>query len=99
MDLPKHLDLRHLAIYVAVAETKSMAAAAERFGVTQAAVSQATTRLERAVGRDLLDRSTRPFQLTAAGARVERHGRDIVAHTSNVYRNLTDGAGLTSLTD
>lgn len=94
MELPKHLDLRHLSIFVAVAETRSMATAAERFSVTQAAVSQAVARLERAVGCDLLDRSTRPFRLTAAGTYVERHGRDIVTHASVVHRALTRGAGL-----
>lgn len=94
MNLPKHLDLRHMAIFSVVAETKSMAAAAERFGVTQAAVSQAVARLEHAVGRDLIDRSTRPFQVTAAGVFLERQGREIVAQAAMIHRTLTSGVEL-----
>ena len=88
--LPKHFDLRHLAIFIAVAETKSMVDAARRFGITQAAVSQAIVRLEHAVGRALLDRSTRPLTLTAAGAYVERQSRQVVGLATVIHQTLGD---------
>ena len=73
-----------------------MASTAKRFDITQAAVSQAVVRLERAVGRILLDRSTRPFTLTAAGTYVERQGREIVGMATGIHRTLGE-SGRTSM--
>ena len=86
--LPKHFDLRHLEIFVAVADTRSMARAAAQFGVTQAAVSQAMLRLERAAGVPLLDRRSRPFKLTGAGSVLLRRARAIIAETRIVHQTL-----------
>ena len=88
MTLPKHFDLRHLEIFVAVADTRSMARAAAQFGITQAAVSQAVQRLERSVGMPLLDRASRPFHLTLAGTFVLKRARDIIAQTRILYQTL-----------
>ena len=86
--LPKHFDLRHLEIFVAVADTRSMARAATQFGVTQAAVSQAILRLERGAGLALLDRTTRPFKLTGAGSFVLRRAREIIAQARITHQTL-----------
>jgi len=62
------INLHRLAIFVSVAETGSMSAAAEQFGLSQPAVSQAIVKLEEASGIDLFDRSIRPPVLTLRGA-------------------------------
>ncbi|MEH3148657.1 MAG: LysR family transcriptional regulator [Methylobacterium frigidaeris] len=61
------LDLKTLQIVAAVAETGSMLDAAQRYGVTQSAVSQAVRRAEAAAGVTLLDRARRPLVPTRAG--------------------------------
>lgn len=55
--------------FVHVAEARSFKAAAERLGVTPAAVSKAVARLEDELGVRLLDRTTRRVEPTAEGAR------------------------------
>jgi DNA-binding transcriptional LysR family regulator len=60
-------DLKTLQIVAAVAESGSMFDAAQRFQITQSAVSQAVRRAETAAGVKLLDRSRRPLVPTRAG--------------------------------
>ncbi|MFC6792204.1 LysR family transcriptional regulator [Methylobacterium komagatae] len=60
-------DLRTLQIVAAVAETGSMLEAAQRYGITQSAVSQAVRRAEATAGVKLLDRTKRPLVPTRAG--------------------------------
>jgi DNA-binding transcriptional LysR family regulator len=62
------INLHRLAIFVSVAETGSMSAAADKFGLSQPAISQAIVKLEEASGIDLFDRSIRPAVLTLRGA-------------------------------
>jgi DNA-binding transcriptional LysR family regulator len=66
------IDLNALAVFVAVAETKSFRAASKRIGVTHSAVSQAIRRLEISLGVSLFQRTTRSVNLTEAGARLLR---------------------------
>lgn len=63
------LDLNALTVFVAVAETRSFRAAADRLGVTRSAVSQTMRKLEAQLGIALLLRTTRSVSLTEAGAR------------------------------
>lgn len=61
------IDLRHLESFLAVAEDRHFARAAERLKITQPALSRQIHRLEEALGSELLDRSSRPLRLTLAG--------------------------------
>jgi LysR family transcriptional regulator for metE and metH len=64
------IELRHLRMIQALAETGSVSAAAERVHVTQSALSHQLGALERYFGVALLDRTRRPLRLTAAGERL-----------------------------
>jgi DNA-binding transcriptional LysR family regulator len=61
--------LNMIELFVAVAETHSFRAAADRLGVTRSAVSQGMRRLEDQLGIALVNRTTRSVSLTEAGGR------------------------------
>src|ERR1700756_4296827 len=61
------MELRQLAVFVAVAEEGSFTRAADRLNVVQSAVSAAIRNLERELGARLFDRSTHKVALSDAG--------------------------------
>ena len=65
--LPMTFDLAGLPAFLAVAETRSFRAAAERIGVSRSAVSQSVGALEAKLGTKLFHRTTRNVSLTEAG--------------------------------
>ena len=67
--------VRAIRVLCEIAEQGSFSAAARSLGMTQSAVSQHVAALERETGLPLVDRGTRPVQLTEAGAVLVRHGR------------------------
>jgi molybdate transport repressor ModE-like protein len=71
-------DLHALRVFLAVAETGSMTAAAISLGLTQSAVSQLVRQLEESMGAVLVDRSRRPVGLTATGRVMQRHARAVI---------------------
>ena len=72
-------DLRELRTFVAVAEERNFTRAAERLHLAQQAVSKSVGRLERELGVELLERTTREVRLTAAGAALLESGREALA--------------------
>ncbi|HEX3750421.1 MAG TPA: LysR family transcriptional regulator [Streptosporangiaceae bacterium] len=60
---------------VAIAETGSFTAAAERCHIAQSALSHQIARLERHLGARLFDRTSRAVRLTDAGRALLRPGR------------------------
>lgn len=64
------IELRHLRMIQALAETGSVSAAAGRVHLTQSALSHQLGALERYFGLALVDRSRRPLRLSAAGERL-----------------------------
>lgn len=60
-------DLRHLRAFVAVAEQLSFTQAAELLHLTQQTVSKTISDLERELGVELLERTTREVRVTDAG--------------------------------
>ncbi len=63
----KGVTLRALEIFEALANSGSVAQAAQATGLSQPAVSQQLKKLETALGAPLVDHSKRPMQLTPAG--------------------------------
>src|SRR5512142_2018195 len=67
-----------LGAFVAVAETGSVRAAAQRLVVTESAVSAAVSALTRDVGTPLLERQGRGLRLTEAGQTYAGYARTIL---------------------
>jgi DNA-binding transcriptional LysR family regulator len=86
------LTLRALEIFVSVAASGSMTAAAERLGVSQSAVSQAIRALEEAIGRKLFDRSIRPPALTLIGTAVLEHATELTQRMRALEQTIRSAA-------
>lgn len=65
-----HIELRHLRLILAIHETGSVAAAADRLHVTQSALSHQIKGIEDQVGLPLFVRRSRPLRLSVAGRRM-----------------------------
>jgi DNA-binding transcriptional LysR family regulator len=74
-----HVELRQLVYFTAVAEELNFARAAQRLHIVQPAVSQQVRRLERDLGVQLFDRTSRRVRLTAAGERLLPEARAVLA--------------------
>jgi DNA-binding transcriptional LysR family regulator len=61
------LEVEQLRALATLAEELNFTRAAHRLGVAQPALSARISRMERRLGRKLVDRSTRSVQLTDAG--------------------------------
>ncbi len=73
------LDLTQLRSFVTVGQLGSFTLAAERLGLGQSTISQHVQRLEAAVGRKLLARSTHRVALTTEGEALLGHARSMLA--------------------
>jgi len=73
------MELRQLEYFTTVADELGFARAAERLHVVQPAVSQQIRRLERELGVQLFDRTSRRVRLTAAGERLVPAARAVLA--------------------
>jgi DNA-binding transcriptional LysR family regulator len=88
-------DLRQLRTFVAVAEELNFTRAAARLHLAQQAVSKAVRQLERELGVELLERTTREVRLTAAGAELLDAGRGVLAAADDAFtRTRAVGRGL-----
>ncbi|MCC6291722.1 MAG: LysR family transcriptional regulator [Bryobacterales bacterium] len=61
------MDFHHIRLFRDLAHERSISKGAENNGISQSAASQHLQELERGLGVILVDRSTRPLQLTEAG--------------------------------
>lgn len=84
-----------LRVLSTLERTGSFSAAAAELGVSQSAVSQHITALERDVGTSLVDRRSRPIQLTRAGIVLAGHGRAVTARLEEAARDLDEVRGRT----
>ncbi|GAA2354334.1 LysR family transcriptional regulator [Catellatospora methionotrophica] len=73
------MELRQLEYFVMVAEEQNFTRAAERVHISQSGVSAQIRQLERELGAELFDRSTRAATLTVAGKAALEHARAALA--------------------
>lgn len=90
--LMKGITLRGIEVFEALADSGSVAVAAQITGLSQPAVSQQMRNLEKALGVDLVDHGKRPMRLTPAG-------RGFLARTETVLRELRVAQGELAVMD
>lgn len=83
------MDLAALRTFVTVAEQASFSRAADLLMIAQPAVSQQVKRLERDLGSQLLYRSTRRVELTAAGQALLPRARAILAEVDRAEQEVS----------
>ncbi|MDM0119424.1 LysR family transcriptional regulator [Variovorax arabinosiphilus] len=83
-------NLRRLAYFVAVVETGSFTAAAERLGITKAVVSQQVARLEREFRTSLLVRTTRKVQATDVGRAFYERCAVVLREAAHAFDGLAE---------
>ena len=80
------MQLKSLKIFCDVVRRRSFSRAADDHGISQSSASQAVHQLEEQLGVQLIDRSKRPFVLTAEGERFYDGSRQLVRQ----YAKLVD---------
>jgi DNA-binding transcriptional LysR family regulator len=87
------VDLLALKIFLTVAEERSFSRAATKVHRTQPAVSQAVHRLEKQLGEQVFDRSSKTPSLTEAGQLLKGYGErllKLIEETESAVRELRD---------
>ncbi len=87
------MDVAALQAFLAVAETGSFSAGAERVFLSQPAISKRIAGLERELNARLFDRLGRRVQLTPTGQALATRARAIVNELTDVRRALANLAG------
>lgn len=87
---PLGFDLRSLEAFVATSRKGSMAAAAQRLGLSQPAISQIIKGLEESLGVALIDRSHRPLKLTANGFFLREAAEELLADAQRIPSRLRE---------
>jgi DNA-binding transcriptional LysR family regulator len=83
----------HVHLLTVIAQTGSFTGAAQRLGLSKAAVSQRVAELERSVNLTLVRRTTRSVLLTDAGQRLVDETAESFAHISRSLADVRDLAG------
>ena len=83
------LEVRHLRSLTAIAESKSLSAAAERVHLTQSALSHQLRALEKHYGVALFERSRQGLRATPTGERLLLLAREVLARIGDAERDLT----------
>jgi LysR family transcriptional regulator for metE and metH len=96
------LDLRHLRLVVAVAESGGQTRAARKLNLTQSALSHQLREMEGRIGAPLFIRASRRMVLTAVGERILASARRVLHEVETLERDLlteatTGGAGVVRL--
>jgi len=88
VDIPGKITLWAIEIFVAAVEEGTISLAAKRLNASPSSVSQQLTNLEAALGVLLLNRSSRPMELTSAGALFLRRAETILAEVTQAKAEL-----------
>jgi DNA-binding transcriptional LysR family regulator len=88
-------ELRQLRAFLAVAQDLNFTRAAERLHLAQQAVSKSVAQLERELGVELLERTSREVRLTEAGEALRADAREVVTAADAAFARARDhGHGL-----
>lgn len=90
------LNLRHIQYFIAVADSRSISAAAETLGMAQPSLSESIVRLEQHFGTELAIRSARGIELTEAGSVLAQHGRRLLDMCDMLTDEVRQVGGLPS---
>lgn len=82
------LDIDALIAFVAVNDTGSFTAAAERMGLTPSGISRTISRLEKKLGMALITRTTRRLDLTEEGLWLLERARKVLADLEDTEQQL-----------
>lgn len=82
--------LEDMRLFARVAETKSLTAAARHLGVSKQTLSRRVAELERALGVQLMRRTTRRLNLTAVGTAYAERCMEIVRSAEEANRAVSD---------
>ena len=87
------MDIQHIRYFLAVAKNQSFSKAAEQMYVTQPILTRCIKNLEKELGVQLIERSTKRFALTQAGQLLMQQGNDLLQLHKDIYRQMADIAG------
>ncbi|MFK7858397.1 MAG: LysR family transcriptional regulator [Granulosicoccus sp.] len=90
------MSIRLLRTLIAVADSRTFSAAADRVHVTHAAVSQQMQTLESDLDITLFDRSKRTPELTPVAHEIVRKARQLIVDYDNLVSSVVDDDGLNS---
>lgn len=82
------MTIRHLKIFLAVADTGKMSAAAEKLYMSQPSVSQAIRELESHYQTLLFERLSKKLFITEAGRRLYNYARPVVSQFDLIEENM-----------
>jgi LysR family transcriptional regulator for metE and metH len=88
-----HLEIRHLKLVAAIAETGSVTLAANRLHLTQSALSHQLRDAEEQLGVALFERSNRRMALTAAGERLLQSARTVLEELARAEKEIQECNG------
>jgi DNA-binding transcriptional LysR family regulator len=86
------MELRHLRYFVAVADERNFTRAAERLCIAQPPLSRQIQQLEEELGVVLIEKGTRPLQLTEAGRFFHVHAQELLAKAAEL-KSMTQRVG------
>lgn len=86
------MEFRHLVSFLAIAEELHFGRAAARLHLTQPSLSQQLQRLERALGVELVARTSHQVRLTSAGHAFEVEARAVVARIEKAAHSAREAA-------
>lgn len=92
------LELRHLRVFVTVAESGAHARAARTLGISQSTISETLTALERALGTAIFRKSARGSVLTPAGEALLPYARRMLALSSEIVSEVAKVSSSVSTT-